>query len=218
MEYNFTTGSISRAILILSIPMVLEMMMESVFAVADIFFVSRLGAEAVATVGITESLMTLMYAIAIGLSMGTTAIVSRRIGEGNAQGASVAAVQSIILGIIISVPFALLGIFYAPELLQLMGASDEIATELYSYTAIMMGGNVVIMLLFIINAVFRGAGDAAISMKVLWFANILNIILDPILIFGLGPIPALGITGAAIATTFSRGLGVLFQIYARRPK
>lgn len=213
MEYNFTTGSISRAILILSIPMVLEMMMESVFAVADIFFVSRLGAEAVATVGITESLMTLMYAIAIGLSMGTTAIVSRRIGEGNAQGASVAAVQSIILGIIISVPFALLGIFYAPELLQLMGASDEIATELYSYTAIMMGGNVVIMLLFIINAVFRGAGDAAISMKVLWFANILNIILDPILIFGLGPIPALGITGAAIATTFSRGLGVLFQIY-----
>lgn len=213
MEYNFTTGSISRAILILSIPMVLEMMMESVFAVADIFFVSRLGAEAVATVGITESLMTLMYAIAIGLSMGTTAIVSRRIGEGNAQGASVAAVQSIILGIIISVPFALMGIFFAPELLQLMGASDEIATELYSYTAIMMGGNVVIMLLFIINAVFRGAGDAAISMKVLWFANILNIILDPILIFGLGPIPALGITGAAIATTFSRGLGVLFQIY-----
>ncbi|MEX0647030.1 MAG: MATE family efflux transporter [Balneolaceae bacterium] len=213
MEYNFTSGSISRAILILSIPMVLEMMMESVFAVADIFFVSKLGPEAVATVGITESLMTIMYAIAIGLSMGTTAIVSRRIGEGNPKGASVAAVQSVILGLIVSIPFAFLGIFYAPDLLRLMGASEEITTELYSYTAIMLGGNVVIMLLFIINAVFRGAGDAAISMKVLWFANILNIILDPILIFGLGPVPAMGITGAAIATTFSRGLGVCFQIY-----
>lgn len=213
MEYNFTKGSIGRAILILSIPMVLEMMMESVFAVADIFFVSKLGPEAVATVGITESLMTIMYAIAIGLSMGTTAIVSRRIGENNRKGASVAAVQSIILGLIISVPFAWLGIFHAPDLLRLMGASDEIIGELYTYTAIMLGGNVVIMLLFIINAVFRGAGDAAISMKVLWFANILNIILDPILIFGLGPVPAMGITGAAIATTFSRGLGVLFQIY-----
>lgn len=213
MEYNFTQGSISRAILILSIPMVLEMMMESVFAVADIFFVSKLGPEAVATVGITESLMTIMYAIAMGLSMGTTAIVSRRIGEGNQKGASVAAVQSIILGVLISVPFALLGIFYAPDLLRLMGASEEITGELYSYAAIMLGGNMVIMLLFIINAVFRGAGDAAISMKVLWFANILNIILDPILIFGLGPVPAMGITGAAVATTFSRGLGVLFQIY-----
>lgn len=213
MEYNFTEGSISRAILILSIPMVLEMMMESVFAVADIFFVSQLGPEAVATVGITESMMTIMYAIAIGLSMGTTAIVARRIGEKNRSGATVAAVQSILLGVLISIPFALLGFFYSPELLRLMGASDEIISELYTYTAIMMGGNVVIMLLFIINAVFRGAGDAAISMKVLWFANILNIILDPVLIFGLGPIPAMGITGAAIATTFSRGLGVLFQIY-----
>lgn len=213
MEYNFTQGSISRAILILSIPMVLEMMMESVFAVADIFFVSKLGPEAVATVGITESLMTIMYAIAMGLSMGTTAIVARRIGEGNTKGASVAAVQSIILGVIISLPFAWLGIFHAPDLLRLMGASEEITGELYSYTAIMLGGNIVIMLLFIINAVFRGAGDAAISMKVLWFANILNIILDPILIFGLGPVPAMGITGAAVATTFSRGLGVLFQIY-----
>jgi putative MATE family efflux protein len=212
-EYTFTEGNVGRAILILSIPMVLEMMMESVFAVADIFFVSKLGPEAVATVGITESLMTIMYAIAIGLSMGTTAIVSRRIGEKDRKGASIAGIQSIFLGILISIPFAMLGIFYAPDLLRLMGASIEITSELYTYTAIMLGGNIVIMMLFVINAIFRGAGDAAISMKVLWFANILNIILDPILIFGLGPIPAMGITGAAIATTFSRGLGVIYQVY-----
>lgn len=212
-EYVFTEGSVGRAILILSIPMVLEMMMESLFAVADIFFVSKLGPEAVATVGITESMMTLMYAIAIGLSMGTTAIVARRIGEKDNAGASVAAVQSIFVGVILSVPFAILGIFYSPQLLGLMGASQEIISELYPYTAIMLGGNIVIMLLFVINAVFRGAGDAAISMKVLWFSNLLNIVLDPLLIFGLGPIPAMGITGAAIATTFSRGLGVVFQLW-----
>ena len=213
MEYDFTSGSTGRAILLLSIPMVLEMMMESVFAVADIFFVSKLGPEAVATVGITESMMTILYAIAIGLSMGTTAMVSRRIGEKSRRAASVAAVQSVLIGITVSIPVAALGIFLSHELLALMGASETIINEMYTYTMIMMGGNLVIMLLFIVNAVFRGAGDAAISMRVLWFANLLNIVLDPILIFGFGPIPALGITGAAIATTSARGLGVLYQFW-----
>lgn len=213
MEYDFTSGSTGRAILLLSIPMVLEMMMESVFAVADIFFVSKLGPEAVATVGITESIMTILYAVAMGLSMGTTAIVSRRIGERNRAGASIAAVQSVLIGIVVSIPVAALGIFLSHELLGLMGASEVIINEMYTYTMIMMGGNLVIMLLFIVNAVFRGAGDAAISMRVLWFANLLNIVLDPILIFGLGPIPAMGITGAAIATTFARGLAVVYQFW-----
>lgn len=213
MEYDFTSGSTGRAILLLSIPMVLEMMMESVFAVADIFFVSKLGPEAVATVGITESMMTILYAVAMGLSMGTTAIISRRIGEKNRKAASVAAVQSILIGILVSVPVSALGIFFSHELLGLMGASETIINEMYTYTMIMMGGNLVIMLLFIINAVFRGAGDAAISMRVLWFANLLNIVLDPILIFGFGPIPALGISGAAIATTGARGLAVIYQFW-----
>lgn len=213
MEYDFTSGSTGRAILLLSIPMVLEMMMESVFAVADIFFVSKLGPEAVATVGITESMMTILYAVAMGLSMGTTAIVSRRIGEKNKEGASIAAVQSILIGILVSIPVSALGIFFSHELLGLMGASEIIINEMYTYTMIMMGGNLVIMLLFIVNAVFRGAGDAAISMRVLWFANLLNIVLDPILIFGFGPIPALGITGAAIATTGARGLAVIYQFW-----
>lgn len=213
MEYDFTSGSTGRAILLLSIPMVLEMMMESVFAVADIFFVSKLGPEAVATVGITESMMTILYAVAMGLSMGTTAIISRRIGEKDKKSAAIAAVQSIIIGILVSIPVAALGIFFSHELLGLMGASETIINEMYTYTMIMMGGNLVIMLLFIVNAVFRGAGDAAISMRVLWFANLLNIVLDPILIFGFGPIPAMGITGAAIATTGARGLAVIYQFW-----
>ena len=212
-EYDFTEGSIPRAILLLSIPMVLEMMMESIFAVVDIFFVSKLGPEAVATVGITESLMTLIYAIAMGLSMGTTAMISRRIGEKNREAAQVAAIQAITVGFLISIPIAIFGGFFAPDLLSLMGASEAIVVEYSSYASIMIGGNLVIMLLFIINAVFRGAGDAAISMRVLWISNLLNIILDPILIFGWGPIPAFGITGAAVATTFSRGLGVAFQFW-----
>lgn len=213
MEYDFTSGSTGRAILLLSIPMVLEMMMESVFAVADIFFVSKLGPEAVATVGITESIMTILYAVAMGLSMGTTAIVSRRIGEKNRKGASIAAIQSVLIGIAVSIPVAVIGIFFSHKILGLMGASETIINEMYTYTMIMMGGNLVIMLLFIVNAVFRGAGDAAISMRVLWFANLLNIVLDPILIFGLGPIPAFGIAGAAVATTLARGLAVLYQFY-----
>lgn len=212
-ELDFTTGKLSRAIFLLSVPMVLEMMLESVFAVVDIFFVSKLGPDAIATVGLTESVITLVYAIAIGLSMATASMVSRRIGEKNPDAAGVVAVQAILAGILISLLIALPGALFAGDVLELMGASPVIVTEMKGYTTWMLGGNVVIMLLFIINAIFRSAGDAAVSMRVLWFANLLNIVLDPLLIFGFGPFEGFGIKGAAIATTTGRGLAVLYQVY-----
>lgn len=212
-EKDFTQIPISKAIILLSIPMVLEMIMESVFALVDIYFVSRLGAQEVAVVGITESLMTIVYAIGMGLGVGTTALVSRRIGQKRPREAAQAAVQAIIASVVISLVFSIIGIIYAKELLRFMGASEATIEMGYQYPMIMLGGNAVIMLLFVINAVFRSSGDAAISMRVLWIANLLNIALDPLLIFGWGPFPELGIKGAAIATNTGRGIAVLYQLY-----
>ncbi len=212
-EQDYTQGSISRAMLLLSVPMMLEMAMESVFAVVDVYFVSSLGASAVATVGLTESVLTLVYAVAIGLAMGTTAMVARRVGEKNPHEAADTAVQAIIVAIVASIPVAVAGIIFAKDLLALMGGDAWAIEEGYKYTQWMLGGNVVIMLIFVINAVFRGAGDAAIAMRVLWVANAINIVLDPALIRGWGPLPAMGIEGAAIATNIGRGVGVAMQLF-----
>jgi putative MATE family efflux protein len=212
-EADYTEIKIGKAIFLLAVPMILELIMESTFAVVDIFFVSKLGPSAVATVGLTETYLFLLYSIGMGLSMAVTAIVARRIGEKEKEKASVSAVQSIFLALLISIPFTIAGIFYSKELLALMGADEWILNHGYRYMQWMLGGNIVIMLLFIINAIFRGAGDAAIAMRVLWIANGINIVLDPILIFGWGPFPELGIEGAAIATNIGRGIGVLAQIW-----
>jgi len=193
--------------------MVLEKVMESVFAVVDVFWVAHLGSNAVATVGLTESMLTLVYTAAMGLSIGVTAMVARRIGEKNPAGAAEAAVQGIALGVIAAAIIAVAGVLLAPKLLAVMGASPDVIALGHNYTRVMLGGNVVILLLFLINAIFRGAGDAAIAMRVLWLANAINIILGPLLIFGVGPFPRLGVTGAAIATTIGRGTGVLYQVY-----
>ncbi|MCW7465570.1 MATE family efflux transporter [Leptospira levettii] len=212
-EEDYTEISLRKAIFLLSVPMILELVLESVFAVVDIYFVGSLGASAVATVGLTETYLFLLYAIAMGLSFSVTAIVARRIGEKEKDLAGIAAIQSIWIAILSSIPFSIAGIYFSKELLLLMGADEWILNEGYHYMQWMLGGNLIVILLFLINAVFRGAGDAAISMRVLWLANGLNILLDPIFIFGWGPIPAFGITGAAIATNIGRGIGVLFQFW-----
>jgi putative MATE family efflux protein len=210
---DFTEAPVGRAVVLLAIPMVLEMLMESVFAVADIFFVGHLGANAVATVGITESLMTLVYAMAIGLSIGAAATVARRIGEKDPERAARAAVQSIALGVVIATLIGVTGALFGPQLLMVMGASDEVVRVGGTFTRVMIGGSGTALLLFLVNAVFRGAGDAAVAMRVLWFANAINIALGPCLIFGVGPFPKMGVTGAAIGTTIGRGCGVLYQLY-----
>jgi len=212
-EADYTQIGIGKAVFLLAIPMILELVMESTFAVVDIYFVGTLGPSAVATVGLTETYMFLLYSVSMGLAMAVTAIVARRIGEKNHEAASLAAVQAIVIAMLASVPFALAGIFFAKDLLALMGADAWTLAHGYRYTQWMLGGNAVIMLLFVINAIFRGAGDAAIAMRVLWIANGLNLILDPVLIFGWGPFPELGIEGAAIATNIGRGAGVLVQLW-----
>ena len=210
---DYTEAPISRAVILLAVPMVLEMVMESLFVVADVFFVGRLGADAVATVGITESLMTIMYAVAVGLSIGAGASVARRMGEKNPDAAARAAVQAILLGVVFAIAFGAVGALFGPQLLALMGASEEVVRTGGGFARVMLGGSGTVLMLFLINSAFRGAGDAAIAMRVLWFANAINILLGPMLIFGVGPFPEMGVAGAAIGTTIGRGSGVLYQLY-----
>ncbi len=210
---DFTSGNLNRAILLLAIPMVLEMVLESLFAVVDVMWVGRLGADAIATVGITESMLSLVFAIGLGLSLSTTAMVARRIGEQDPEGAAVAAVQAVALGLGVSLLIGVPCLLYGPRLLGLMGASPEIVRIGGSYTRIALGGGGVVLMLFLNNAIFRGAGDAAIAMRLLWLSNIINLVLDPCLIFGLGPFPRLGVTGAAVSTLTGRSIGVAYQFY-----
>ncbi|SDQ80260.1 MATE family efflux transporter [Flagellimonas zhangzhouensis] len=211
-ETEFTSGSIRKAIFMLSIPMILEMLMESIFALVDIAYVSSVSVNAVATIGLTESVITLVYALAIGLSMAATAVVARRIGEKDVAGARIAAVQAISLGVLISIIIGIIGIIYAKDILALMGGEPDLIAEGYGYTQFLIGGNITVVLLFLINAIFRGAGNASIAMWALVLSNGLNIILDPMFIFGFGPIPEFGVMGAAIATNIGRGTAVIFQL------
>jgi putative MATE family efflux protein len=211
-SHDYTQGAVARAIFLLSVPMVLEMAMESVFVVVDIFWVARLGADAIAIVGLTESIMVVVYTLAFGLSIGATATVARRIGEKDADGAAHAAVQAIALGFLVSGTVALTGIIFAPDLLRLMGGSELLIEQGTPFARVMLGGSVTAFMLFIVNSVFRGAGDAAVAMSTLFRANIINLVLGPLLIFGIGPLPALGVLGAAMATTFGRGVGVLIGL------
>ena len=211
-ETEFTTGSIRKAIFMLSIPMILEMMMESIFAIVDIAYVSRVSVNAVATIGLTESVITLVYAIAIGLSMAATAVVARRVGEKDLKGAREAAMQAILFGIAVALSIGVIGFLYSKEILALMGGQPDLIAEGYGYTKLLIGGNITIVLLFLINAIFRGAGDASVAMWTLVLSNGLNIILDPIFIFGWGPVPEFGVMGAAIATNIGRGTAVIFQL------
>ena len=212
-HHDFTSGSIPRAIALLAIPMVLEMLAQSLFGIVDVFFVGQLGPAAVAAVGMIDTLMVIIYTVGMGLAMAATAMVARRIGEQDPTAASLTAFQVLALGLVISVPVALLGIFYTPDLMRLMGATEDVIEVGAPYGTIIFGFNFLILFLFIINATFRGAGDAVMAMMVLWLANLINIALDPALIFGWGPFPELGIRGAAIATCIGRGTGVLFQLY-----
>lgn len=213
-EQNFTEGSINRAIFLLSVPMILEMAMESLLAVVDIFFISRLNDNnAVTAVGLTESVIAIVYSLAMGLGMSATAMVARRVGEQDRPGAAVAAVNAMYIGVVISVLITFTGLFFYKDVLVLMGASEAVVNVGSGYTWWMLTGNFTIVALFLVNAIFRGAGNAAIAMHSLWIANILNMILDPILIFGWGPIPSFGVEGAAIATNIGRGTGVLYQVF-----
>ena len=212
-ERDYTVGPVGPALVMLSVPMVLEMAMESLFAVVDVFFVSRVSADAVATVGVTESMLTIVYTVALGLGIGATAVVARRIGEKDEDGAAQAAAQSIALGILVAVAVGAIGALNAERLMRAMGSTPAMIESSLGYTQVMFAGNVTVTLLFLINAIFRGAGDPAIAMRMLWVANAINIVLDPILIFGLGPVPAMGVTGAAIATNIGRGTAVVVQMW-----
>lgn len=211
-ESEFTSGSITKAIFLLSVPMVLEMVMESLFAVVDVYFVGKIGVDAIATVGLTESVVMIVYSIGIGLSMAATAIVSRRVGEKKIKKAGDAAFQSMLIGTVFSIIISIVGIIYAEDILRLMGGSEKLVKSGFGYTRVMLGGNLCIILLFLLNAIYRGAGDASMAMRSLWIANGLNIVLDPLFIFGWGPIPAYGLEGAAMASTVGRSIGVFYQL------
>jgi putative MATE family efflux protein len=209
---DYTEGAIGRALVLLAVPMVLETVLESLFAVVDIFFVAHLGADAIAAVGLTESLMSIIYAVSIGLGIGAAAIVARRIGEHDPEHAAHTGAQAILLGVAVSIPIAALGLLFAPQILAVLGASAEVQRGGAGFTRVTLGGNVAVLLLFLINAVFRGAGDASIAMRSLWLASAANMVLGPLFIFGVGPFPRLGVTGAAVGTTIGRSLGVLYQL------
>ncbi|HEV2447436.1 MAG TPA: MATE family efflux transporter, partial [Candidatus Sulfopaludibacter sp.] len=213
-DQDFTEGGLSRGIALLAIPTVLEMAMESTFGLVDAFWVGRLGADALATVGLTESLLVLIFSVALGLSMAATATVARRIGEKDPEGAAVAAVQAILCGAVTALVLGAAGAYFAPQLLALMHAEPAVIRTGSRFTAIVLGGNLCVVMLFLVNGIFRGAGDAAIAMRTLWLSNLVNMALDPCFIYGFAGFPRLGVTGAAVATTTGRSIGVLYQLYS----